>query len=318
MLLEEIRLLVIIFCDTMFFKKKKRKSILDSKKYKMGRPVRYRNPLRIKRNIFKFKIFKVVNIFLLIGIFISIYFFIFSSFYQINNIEVFGNEIISTDDILDIVDQTLNKKYLLVLKNENIFIFNRKHLKEKIEEKIVLESIKIEKILPNTIRLTIKEKDAILKWVTNNQEYLLDVNGLIIKRFYKESIPDIFRLAEIQQNQTNLDEKDRLIVINLANQNVNLGEQVLQPEHIRFIIKLIEKLSEINYLSVRYIAVPNNFPKYIEIGINPDWKIFFNLADSVDSQINRLAVLIKEKIKENNISRLEYIDLRLGESIYYK
>jgi hypothetical protein len=42
-----------------------------------------------------------------------------------------------------------------------------------------------------------------------------------------------------------------------------------------------------------------------------------NLQDSLASQLNRLILLIDQKIKKENLNKLEYIDLRLGESIYY-
>ena len=302
----------------MFFKKK-RKGLLGSKKYKIERQtVRYRNPLRLKKGLFKFKLFRIINLILIIGIFACLYFFIFSDFYNITNIELFGNQIVSSDDILDITNDYLAKNRLLILKNKNIFLFNRNDLKKKINEVVILQEIKIEKILPNTIRITLKEKDAALKWLTNNQEYLMDTQGLIIKRYYKFMAPKIFSLVETEEPKEEEQKIDFLKVTNLASQEINLGDRVFNPEDVVFILDLTPKLEEKGYSKIKLISVPNNFPQYLIVEFEPGWLIYFNLADSVDSQLNRLDTLINQKIQKGNLSYLDYIDLRLGESVYYK
>ncbi len=160
----------------MFFKKKK-KNLLFQKKYHIERgKAYYRRPRHFRPN-FKFSFFSIINLILLIGILSCLYFFIFSNFYNISNIEIYGNQIISTDDLLDITNNYLNKNSLFILKNRNIFVFSKNRLIKKINEVILLNDIKIEKILPNTIRITINEKNAAIKWKSGDQEFLADQNG---------------------------------------------------------------------------------------------------------------------------------------------
>jgi len=302
------------------FKAKNRKNIFASKRYKIERSsVRYRNPFHIKKGLFNFKVFKVINIILIIGILACLYFFIFSNFYNITNIEVFGNQIISADDILDITNNYLATNKLFIFKNRNIFIFNKNEFKKKINQAILLDDIKIEKILPNTIRLTLKEKNVALKWISNDQEYLIDRQGIIIKRIYKLTTPEIFQINKpAQSTNSALTADNYLIVKNSANNDANLGDKVLNPENIDFIFKLKEQTDKLGYFQIKDVLVPNNLPQFIIIETNSGWQVFFNLADNLDDQINRLNVLIRDKIKKENLNRLEYIDLRLGESVYYK
>ncbi len=302
----------------LFKNKKKRNNPLISKKYKLERTVRYRNPLRITKSLFKFKLFRVINIILLIAILGGLYFFLFSNFYDITNIEIQGNQIISTDDLLDITNDFLANNRFFILKNRNIFLFNRNSLKKKINQVILLDDLKIEKILPNTIRLTLKEKEAALKWLTDNQEYLIDKQGIIIKRFYKLSTPKIFQIAQPENPPQELEQENVIKVTNSASQSVNLGDQVLKSEDIDFILNLIKEAEKIDYLKISNISVPNIFPQYLLIDAESGWKIYFNLSDSLKNQLNRLDILISEKIKKENLSAVDYIDLRLGESVYYK
>ena len=302
----------------MFFKKKRR-SIFEHKKYKLYQSLHYRhNPFIFQKGLFKNKLFKIVNLILILGILSCLYFFIFSDFYNITNIEISGNQIISTDDILDIANNYLAKNILLVLKNKNIFLFNRNAFKKKLVEYVLLDNIKIEKILPNTIRLSIKEKDAALKWLANDQEYLVDKQGLIIKRFYKLTTPKIFQIIPTPENNNSTQEDNFIKIKNLANNPVNLGDKVLNPENTDFILNLQAKLGEKDYLKLKSYAVPNNFPQFLIIELENGALIYFNLADTIENQINRLDLLINQKINKNNLAKVEYIDLRLGESVYYK
>jgi cell division septal protein FtsQ len=255
---------------------------------------------------------------LIIGILGCLYFFVFYDFYNITNIEISGNLIVSTDDILDITSNYLAKNKLLIFRNRNIFIFNRNDLKKKIGEVVLLDNIKIEKILPNTVRITLKEKNTAIKWLCNDQEFLVDNQGIIIKKFYKISTPKIFQLAETKTEEVNPTEQSLLIVKNLTQEDMSLGLQVLNPANIEFITNLPNKLSTQDYLKIKNILTPNKLPQYIIVELENGVKIQFNLADELDNQINRLKLLVEQKIKKGNLPNVEYIDLRLGESIYYK
>ncbi|MFA5188310.1 MAG: FtsQ-type POTRA domain-containing protein [Patescibacteria group bacterium] len=301
------------------FSFKKRKNFLVHKKYKIERQsVKYRNPWSLRKGLLGSKLFKVINLFLIIGILGCLYFFIFSNFYNITNIEISGNQIISTDDMLDLTGSYLSVNKLFIFKNRNIFLFNKNEFKNKVEEVILLSDLKIEKVLPNTIRLTLKEKNAAIKWITNNQEYLADNNGQIIKRYYKLTMPKIFSIIEQAPIESQATNDNFIKVTNSANDEVNLGDKVLRPEDVLFILDLQKALSAKDYLQPQSLTVPNNWPKYISVGLNNGTKIYFNLTDSLETQINRLNLIIDQKIKKSNLSGVDYIDLRLGESVYYK
>jgi len=297
---------------------KKRKSIFATKRYKIERHrVRYQNPLRKKKWLFQFKFFKLINLILLIGILGCLYFFIFSDFYNITNIEINGNQIISSDDVLDITNNFLTKNNFLILKNKNIFLFNRNSLKKKIGEVVLLDNIKIEKILPNTIRITIKEKSVALKFVSNSQEYLVDNQGVVIKIFYKIITPKIFQLTEPIAIEANNDQ-NLLKINNLAAEDANLGDKILNTDNITFITNLTAQLKEKDYLTPKDVLIPNKLPQYLVISLNSGAQIYFNFSDSIENQLSRLNLIIDQKIKKNNLNGVEYIDLRLGESVYYK
>jgi hypothetical protein len=299
--------------------KTKKRNIFSAKRYKIERTrIRYKRPWKFKKGIFKLSLFKAINIILLLGIIWCLYFFIFSSFYNITNIEIYGNQIISSEDLLDITNNFLSHNKLYIFKNRNIFVFNRNALRKKINEVVLLDNIKIEKILPNTIRVTIKEKNAALKWLTDDQEFLVDDQGQIIKRYYKTVTPKIFQIIETPDINEQQKDDNFLKIKDSSNQQVSLGDKVLNPENIDFIIKIVPKLNETDYLKVKNILVPNEFPQYLIIELQSGGQIYFNLAELIESQLERLNLIIDKKIGKNNLNKLDYIDLRLGENVYFK
>jgi cell division septal protein FtsQ len=302
---------------------KKKKNFFSNKKYRIVKqPVKYLNPFNKKRSRLQFKPMMVINFILLMGIGGFIYFFIFSNFYNVTDIQVSGNVVISTDDVLDITGQYLNKNQLFIFKNRNIFLFSKNAIKKRLNEVIILEDLKVDKILPNTIKLTLVEKNSAIKWISNDNEYLLDNQGQIIKKYYVSATPQIF-VVQSENNapkitpETGNDAKF-IKIRNLANQQVNLGDFVMKAENASFILELADKIKDMEYLKYTEIDVPNAYPQYLSVIMAGDWQIQFNLLDSVSLQLNRLNLLIDQKIKKENLNRLEYIDLRLGESIYYK
>ncbi len=301
------------------WRSKNKNKLFKPKVYKIEKPkIKYKNPLSFKKGIFKLRVVKIVNLILLLGILGCFYFFIFSPFYDISEIIVSGNKIASTEDILEVATNYLAQNRAVILKNRNIFLLNEKQLTQKINELILLDNLEINKRLPNTIRLTLTEKDAAVKWLTNNESYLIDSNGQIIKKYYKIVTPDIFSLSTDPDRQIPpLDDDILVSMLNLANQPVNLGDKVLNPQNMTFIKDLLNNMA-VNGYKINKIEVPNNFPQYLSLNINEGWLIHFSLNDTLAAQLARLNLLIDKKINKSNLIRLEYIDLRLGESIYYK
>lgn len=302
----------------MWFSKNKNK-LHKGRIYRIERPkTKYKNPLSLKKSILKLKALKIINIILLIGIVCGLYFFLFSSFYNITDIQVAGNKIASTDDILDVTNSYLNQNRLLILKNRNIFLFGKNGLNNKINEVIILDDLVINKILPNTLKLTLVEKDAAVKWVSAGKEYLIDSNGQIIKKYYKLETPEIFAMTGDSTTAAAPIIEDKFTkLVNLSNQTVNLGDQVLSMDNMAFIKQLLDKLSQNGY-QIREIDMPNAFPQYLSVVMVKDWQIHFSLKDTLEAQLSRLNLLVDQKINKTNLDSLDYIDLRLGESIYYK
>ena len=140
---------------------------------RMDNSKRKKDRKSIEKKEFKTKKIKFLIIIIFIIIFIVIFFS--SSFFNINEIVVKNNDIISYDEIV-----SLSK----IEKHTNIFSTNKKNIISNLKENPYIESANIKRKLPDTIEIYIKER--IPKYMIqfadsyvyiNNQGYMLDISN---------------------------------------------------------------------------------------------------------------------------------------------
>lgn len=98
-----------------------------------------------------------------------------SDLFNIKNIEVIGNSILSSEKIISVSQ---------IEKENNIFRTNKKSVKEKLKEEAYVEKVKIHFKLPNTVQIEIVERlpKFMLQFADsfvyiNNQGYMLQISN---------------------------------------------------------------------------------------------------------------------------------------------
>lgn len=118
--------------------------------------------------------------------------------FDITDIQVKENETVSSDTIIRL--STLKK-------GENIFRFNNE-IKEKIKENAYIESVEIERKLPSTVIISVKER--VVKYQINliNSYAYMDQNGYVLANStIKKDVPVIVGLSITEDQMLN---KERL------------------------------------------------------------------------------------------------------------
>ena len=275
----------------------------------------------MKRREKRFQLFRYVNVLLGAIIASALYFFLFSPYFTIRNVEVYGNEVIAADDILEIVDQELGRSKFFVLKNNNSFLFSKKAFKAAVAEHFILDDIVITKVLPDTLKITVDEKIAAMQWNSAGRKYLLGSEGIIIKEVFSSKSPyKVFQLTEETEEEQALKvmENGFINIQNRGGEQVSLGDSVITYDHIKFIQGAFEQIESSDFFTIQEVFVPHTYPQSVSFIHQDGWELMLNLNDSLAQQIERLNLLVQEKIGLDNLSKLEYIDLKLGESVYFK
>ena len=243
---------------------------------------RFRKPYKIrkKRSILKNRFFWIV-LSVVILIILFVYFLFFHSFFQIENIEVSGNDKVKTEQINNLIEK------------KNIFLFNKEEAGEKILKNFpeIAEAI-IKKDLPASLRIEIEERKPLALFCQNNC-FFIDKEGIIFEKTADNNLLEIKSL--------------------LPNQEIKLGNRVLEKEQLDKILKIESNLKENLAIFTDLIELASD--RRLNIYNSEGWQIYFNLQEDIDWQFLELKTILEKEISLEEREKLEYIDLRF-EKIY--
>jgi cell division septal protein FtsQ len=179
---------------------------------------------------------------LLIG---SLGYIIFGTkYFIIKNINITGNKNITTEEINNILNPYLEKKFLFLIPHNNYWFFNTNRgvevIQNSVSNKFALESVKIEKKWPDTINLSITERIPGLVWMTNNNYYYLDLKGIATQKIDK--IEDI--------------NADFPKITDLNNKPVELDKQVINEKIVNYILNLEKNFTNQTSLKIDSYSIP--------------------------------------------------------------
>lgn len=233
-------------------------------------------------------------------ILLIIWLLFYFSFFNIKNIVIFGSDKISKTDIQNLVwQQTAKKRYLLASQN-NIFIFNNNEFIKILKEAYPVDSLTLEKKLPNRLIINFKEKQYIAVWRENDKYYLLS---------------DDQSTTEVDPLQVK--NKNIPMIENIGEPKIKNNIITDQSEKIFFSLTLFQKLKNSQYkIEIEKLLFNDKENNTINVTLKGP-TLFFNIKDDMDKQLNKLYAIINNKLKEE-FKNKKYIDLRYGDKIYYQ
>ena len=202
-----------------------------------------------KKSILKNKITFFISSIFLIGI--VVVFALTAPLFNIKNIEVNGNNIVTKENIIS---------FSGLKTGENIFKFNSNSIIQKVKENKYIEDARIKRFLPNTIEITIQEREFKYQISFINSYVYIDKNGYILETStIKKQIPSIVGFKVTENDLIN---KQRLETNDL--ESLSKINKILESAKA---IDIDDKISEINIENEEnYILVLESKNKKIHIG----------------------------------------------------
>ena len=235
----------------------------------------------------------VVVVFILFWVFVT-------DFFYINNFEINGGGRISTAEIENIANKQISSKRWLIFSEKHILFFDSRELKIELEKKYAFDSIEIDKKIPSTISLNYQEKSYAIIWADENNYFYSDNTGLILE----------------EANLLEIGEKDYPIIKNETGAKV-LGTNILASQnYINAVMDIFSQIKKYDDIQIEKFIFDNE-NKSIKFPIVSGNKVFTNIENDIGRQINKLIIIKNEKIRED-FSTKEYIDVRYGDSVYYR
>ncbi len=224
------------------------------------------------------KRFPWFNYFVLFFLIFTLYFFLFSPVFSLRKIKINS----SLFSIQEIIEQNINQRIGPIVSN-NIFLLNKKKTNQKLEKIVEIESFQIKRKLPNTLIVSAKERKVALVCCLQDNCFKIDQQGVVFKKTEKRSI--------------------------LICPLLKIGDKAMEEKTVVNILQIKKDLSDL----LGFLHFQNNS---LTLETNEGWRIFFNLQEDILDQIFRLKITLDEVVLETE--KLDYIDLRFGETVYFK
>lgn len=265
----------------------------------------YRKPHRIKKkkSIFKNWFFWLTILIIIIigGIFYLLFFY---SFFQVKDIEIFGNKKLTTEDLRFLASKEIEKN-ILNFPTKTIFLVNTSQIEKKISENFpLIENASLKREFPDKIILEVKERKPVAIFYPQ-------LTSQDSKAFFIDKYGIVFELTEDDVAGIDLPKLKKEI-----NRNLNIGDNVMREEEISKILETNSKLkNELEILPQETLIVSE---EGFNVLTSENFQIYFNFQEDINWQLTKLKAVLDEEIPIERRSDLEYIDVRFDNFSPYK
>lgn len=276
-------------------------------------------PSKLRRRRRKIFAVKISLVFLLLIVFIfSLSLLSKISFFQIENIEVYGNSTISKNEIINAIRKEASTKYFMIFPKSNIFLYPKKTTEKKLEDDFKqIKKITIKSKGFKAVNVEIIERKPDSLWCFGGVEneksaqtnehlktcYFLDEDGVIFSE-----APDFSGNAFIRYRGL-IDDTEQPI-----------GKTYFPEGKFREMSQFVSSLESLGLTVIEFYAESEsdyeiNLKNDIKIILDdrqPFSKIFENIQ-AISEEVD-----LKSEYSTSHSSKINYIDLRFGNKVYLK
>lgn len=279
------------------------------------------------------------------------YFFFISSFFLINEIKVEGNRNISENDIKNIANMEMSKKFMGIIPENNYFFNQENTIKSVLYNKFPeIKSINIKKVNNKIIIINIIEKESKIIWCRLDDCYYIDSNAtafsnasdqllteekplkIIEQLTIEEESGDDNGVSELKSNSGVIAKKDNGFETNkpkdasgnkdekekLTLSSIKIGEKVSDEDFIDFTIKLNRELASKTNLNIKFFKTKGTKTREVIAFTDKNVRLYFNTIGDPISQVSYLSEFLSSGIEKGKENGLKYIYLESENKIYYR
>ncbi|MBR3153303.1 MAG: FtsQ-type POTRA domain-containing protein [Clostridia bacterium] len=273
--------------------KKKQKKMAKDKAFKTQKKSKPKKNIKKKSLSTRGKI--VLRVACLLVIFIGgTCFILFSPMFNLKEITVKNNDKLSKDEIIELSELKMS---------ENIYSSSKKNISENIETNAYVDSVKVKRIWPNKIEISVVERKPIFMAEVGEGQYAyIDKNGYILE-FSGEKLDVPILIGTTTEFESMINEDSNENRLNDSDlKKIKSIDKILKTSDEFGIKNLISKIDITNLKSVALIMESEGKKVYIGNG----------------DDLNRRIMFIVEMIaKEKGINGEFFVDMNLNEKSPY-
>lgn len=257
--------------------------------------------------------FAMLGIFVLLAL-IIVFFYIPK--FRIKNISVEGSKILAKNDLNKEAVEFLKGKFFGILPYDNIFLIPKKPLTNFLYSRFpLIKKITINRKFPQGLFIATEERKPEALWCREDTEasealFPLEVgfSQAPIECAFMAEDGFIFQLAPFFTGDIFLKFFDQ------RKTPASVGKSVMDAAGFNKLISFIGKLKEKDFSIADIILKDGDI---YEIVLQEGWRIILNNANDPDITSANLELVLGETVKEKR-PKLDYIDIRFGNKIFYK
>ncbi len=234
----------------------------------------------------------------ILAVAIVIYVVIYSELPTVTTIEVSGLDLIPEQEFQHVVNQNLKHWRWYLFPQRNMIFLSKKALKQGIEDKYSLEYLTVTKGWKS---LSIKLKEKISHAIVYNQNefYFADQQGRVMQELPQEQVSIYW---------------DRYPILNVGQGEIQIGQEVATPDQMTFMLALDQAILNTNLKKHGYERGED--VNELRLVSKDGWRAYFDITSDLNVALENLILVLNEKIEDPK--RVEYIDLRFGNKVFYK
>lgn len=237
-----------------------------------------------------------------------IYVLFFAGFFTIAKISVEGvsdGSVLTAEQIRRHAEEPWQGKWLHLIPKNNILLVRSARIEERLRMRYPkLESAQVSKQFPDALSVQVSERPYQILWCSRDECFLVNGEGRTVDAHIFFQYPN---------------EQGTVIRIqDTAEAPLSVDKQVLTSEDQRFVHDLVSDFSLRTGLKIEgAIERPNLYAKEMRIRTDKGFLIFFNTRLSVAESLNTLMLVLEKEIPESEWDKIDYIDVRTENRIYY-
>jgi cell division septal protein FtsQ len=200
----------------------------------------------------------------------------------------------------DIIEQNLGRQSL----GRSIFFVHTESIEGDIEAALPqVRTVHVTRKLPGTIKAIIQEKTPALLLLSNGRYYFVDSNGVPYEEATLDRLPGVV-LPTVKNDGRSA--------------AVTLGAAAVTPEFVTFLQGVQDTLPELIGSEVAEIHIPSLSAREVKVVLDTNWYVSFDVTRPAAEQLDILQQLLRESIDEEELERLQYVDLRIPNRAYWR
>lgn len=231
-------------------------------------------------------------------------------FFSIKQVVISGNVHMTTEEVNNIVETSLNGKHLLLFSKRNGFLYQRDEIIENIQKAYPrVKNVKVYTESFSTLNVRIEERERTALWCSPIQCFEVDNTGYI----FAELLPD----ESIDQHTVTFNGLEERIG------SMPIGATVLDSEPYTEILSVANLMKEVN-LPVKTVEFRSKDEVYFWIAdtlgtstVMSKRRVIFTTRKSYTEAFENLRAALKSDAFKQGMN-FEYIDTRFGNKVFYR